>query len=236
LYSARFSYNPKTEVFKGVIYTINRSEFLFSRPNYSQRLNIPDNRVRKAIELLIKDNMIEVVSSLGKNKPTIYKIINYDLYNNPPSESVGAQRLQELSTKSPPSDHQVTTKSPPLKKKEKIDKNEKKSNTPKQVYEEESTFYKLSNYFYKRLLDNNPGHNKPNLQNWSNDIRLMMEQDKRSEEQIRYLIDWVQNDNFEMPNVQSPSKLRKRFDSLIVKVKNEQPKKVPKKTEFDLSD
>jgi len=119
LYSARFSYNPKTEVFKGVIYTVNRGEFIFSRPSYSQRLNIPQGRVRKAVELLINDNMIEVVSSLGKNKPTIYKIINYDLYNNSPSETVGGVGVQELSTKSQPSRNQVATKSQPLKKKEK---------------------------------------------------------------------------------------------------------------------
>ena len=125
LFNARFSHQPKKEVYKGVMYTLNRGEFLFSRPSYANRLNVTENRVRKAVELLIKDNMIEVVSSLGKNKPTIYKIINYETYNNSPSESVGTKGFQELSTKSPPSEHQVTTKSPPLKKKEKIDKNEK---------------------------------------------------------------------------------------------------------------
>jgi len=149
LYSARFSYNPKTEVFKGVIYTVNRGEFIFSRPSYSQRLNIPDNRVRKAIELLIKDNMIEVVSSLGKNKPTIYKIINYDLYNNPPSETVGGVGVQELSTKSPPSDNQVATKSPPLKKKEKKVNTDKTDNN-KRLYKE---FVKLTDDEHLKLIE-----------------------------------------------------------------------------------
>ena len=39
---------------------------------------------------------------------------------------------------------------------------------------------------------------------------------------------WVQQDEFEMVNVLSPSKLRKRFDQLVLKVKqekNKQPKR-----------
>jgi hypothetical protein len=125
LFNARYSNEPKTDVYKGVMYTINRGEFIFSRSSYAKRLNITENRVRKCMDLLIKDSMIEQVGSLGKNKPTIYKIINYDLYNNPPSETVGAQGVQEFSTKSPPSEHQVSTKSPPLKKIDKTDKKER---------------------------------------------------------------------------------------------------------------
>jgi DNA-binding Lrp family transcriptional regulator len=125
LFNARYSEEPKTDVYKGVIYTINRGEFIFSRPSYAKRLNVSESRVRKCMELLVKDGMIEQVGSLGKNKPTIYKIINYDLYNNPPSETVGAQGVDGFSTKSPPSDNQVDAKSQPLKKKEKKEKIEK---------------------------------------------------------------------------------------------------------------
>ena len=49
----------------------------------------------------------------------------------------------------------------------------------------------------------------------------MLELDNRTEEQIRYLMNWVQKDSFEMTNVLSPSKLRKRFDQLVMKVKQE---------------
>ena len=53
--------------------------------------------------------------------------------------------------------------------------------------------------------------------------------DNRTEEQIKYLMKWVQQDDFEMTNVLSPSKIRKRYDQLVMKVKNQ--KKKPKKQE-----
>lgn len=109
LFNARFSHTPKKDVYKGVMYTLNRGEFLYSRSSYSQRLKISENRVRRCIDLLSKDSMIEKVNSLGKNKPTIYKVVNYNFYNKPPSETVVGEGIQEIVTKSPPSDHQVTT-------------------------------------------------------------------------------------------------------------------------------
>ncbi|MBW3114219.1 replication protein [Bacillus sp. MCCB 382] len=106
-------------------------------------------------------------------------------------------------------------------------KNEKKKDTRKQVYEETSIPFQLSVYFFERIRDNNPEYKKPNLQTWSDDVRKMIDIDKRTEEQIRYLMKWVQQDSFEMTNVLSPSKLRKRFDQLVMKVKQEKQK--PKK-------
>lgn len=110
-------------------------------------------------------------------------------------------------------------------RKEKESKEEKsKKNSPKQVYDESSICFQLASYFLERIRLNNPEHKQPNLQMWSNDIRLMIEQDNRNEEQIRYLMKWVQEDDFEQANVLSPSKLRKRFDQLIIKVKQAKKK------------
>ena len=119
LLSARFSKEPKTDIYKGTIYTINYSEFLYSRPSYSQRLNIAESKLRNLMDNLIKDNMIEKVISLGRNKATIYKVINYEKYNNAPSECVGMQGVEG-------SIDQLTTNSQPLKKIDKKEKKEKK--------------------------------------------------------------------------------------------------------------
>ncbi|WP_177178206.1 replication protein [Amphibacillus marinus] len=90
-------------------------------------------------------------------------------------------------------------------------------NTRKRVYEETSIYFKLAKYLFERIQENNPNHKKPNFQNWSNDIRLMMEVDKRNEKDIKRLMQWVQQDDFEMINVSSPGKLRKRYDQLFLK-------------------
>jgi hypothetical protein len=129
LLSARFSKEPKTDIYKGTIYTINYSEFLYSRPSYSQRLNIAESKLRNLMDNLIKDNMIEKVISLGRNKATIYKVINYEKYNNVPTEYVDTKgvegKIDQLTTNSQPTDNQLTTNSQPLKKIDKIEKKEK---------------------------------------------------------------------------------------------------------------
>lgn len=97
-------------------------------------------------------------------------------------------------------------------------------NGRKQVYDDTSAYYQLAVYFFERIKENNPEHKEPNYQAWSDDIRKMIEIDKRTEEQVRYLMKWVQQDDFEKVNVLSPSKLRKRFDQLVMKVKNQKHK------------
>ena len=69
------------------------------------------------------------------------------------------------------------------------------------------------------------------MQKWSDDIRKMVELDKRTEEQVKYLMKWVQEDDFEMANVLSPSKLRDRFDQLVIKVKKDKRTAQPKNRE-----
>jgi hypothetical protein len=138
----------------------------------------------------------------------------------------------------------------PQRREEKSKEEKSKKNSPKQVYDEASIYFQLASYFFERIRLNNPDHKQPNLQTWSNDIRLLMEVDNKNEEQIRYLMKWVQEDSFECVNVLSPSKLRKRFDQLVMKVKQEKKKVVsinrhskqepqgraiPKEFNFDLS-
>ena len=46
--------------------------------------------------------------------------------------------------------------------------------------------------------------------------------DKWSYEQIEYIIKWSQNDDFWRKNIRSVSKLRKQFENLIVRAKENQ--------------
>ncbi|PNP94786.1 hypothetical protein BMT55_00060 [Listeria newyorkensis] len=95
---------------------------------------------------------------------------------------------------------------------------------------------KLAHYFFSRIEANQPGIKPPrDFGKWAKTIRLMMEKDQRTTEQIRWLIEWVQQDDFEMMNVRSPTKLRARFDDLVFKVKKQkelqQKKATPNKQE-----
>ena len=76
------------------------------------------------------------------------------------------------------------------------------------------------------MLDNNPDVRQPNdLDKWADEFRLMRERDKRTDEQIKFLINWTQNDSFWKTNILSPSKLRKQWDQLVLRAKEQHEKK-----------
>lgn len=102
-------------------------------------------------------------------------------------------------------------------KKEELKKLKDTPKRDKRVYEETSNEYQIAIFFVSAIRKNNPDFKQPNMQKWSDTIRLMIERDNRTEAQIRTLIEYVQTDDFEMANVLGPDKLRKRFDQLRIK-------------------
>ncbi|WP_096201918.1 DUF4373 domain-containing protein [Bacillus sp. FJAT-45350] len=94
------------------------------------------------------------------------------------------------------------------------------------IYDEDSVHFQLANRLYQNILKNNPEHKKPNLQKWADDVRLMMERDTRTEDQITYLIDWVQDHTFWRKNILSINKLRDQFDRLVLEIKDQKEKVV----------
>lgn len=71
-----------------------------------------------------------------------------------------------------------------------------------------------------KILVNNPkALIKPNYEkNWGKAIRLMVEADKRTEDDIRLIIEWCQKDSFWKMNILSGDKLREKFDQLWMKM------------------
>ena len=168
-------------------------------------------KLRTFLGILESEGMI---TKKADRKKTTITICNYCIYHEDEKENKPqANHEQTMSKPSADTDKNV-----------KNDKNVKKKDkrySRKQVYDDSSVYYKLAIYFYEQIKNNNPNHKKPNLQNWADDISKMIELDKRTEKQVKYLMQWVQQDEFEMVNVMSPAKLRKRFDNLIMKVKRE---------------
>ncbi len=76
-----------------------------------------------------------------------------------------------------------------------------------------------------RLRIANPGHKQPNLKAWANTIRLIREQDKRTDAEIRELFQWAHEDEFWGANILCPKTLRKQWDKLAMRRKSDnQPK------------
>lgn len=82
----------------------------------------------------------------------------------------------------------------------------------------------LSIHLRDLIHENLPTTKEPNLNEWAKHIRLMRERDNRSTEQIRYVIDWSQKDNFWQANILSTKKLREKFDTLVAQIKRNSTK------------
>ena len=89
----------------------------------------------------------------------------------------------------------------------------------------------MAEHLAKRIEDNG---SKPPIvtESWTKDIRLMIERDGRSVEQIRFIIDWCQDDSFWRSNILSPSKLRAKFDQLRLNAEQQSSRKVPQGEAF----
>lgn len=107
---------------------------------------------------------------------------------------------------------------------------EKKSR--KRVYDESSVEYQLSKMLYERILQDDASFKKPDLNAWADHIRLMIERDNRTDEQIKYLINWSQDNSFWKSNILSTYKLREKATTLIRQIKAEKEKANAPKASF----
>jgi len=103
---------------------------------------------------------------------------------------------------------------------DKNDKNDKEYNSMSPIKISDQSNIELSKLLFKKILKNNPNFKEPNINKWSDDFRKMKEIDRRTDEQIKYLILWSQSNDFWHKNILSPIKLRKHFDRLIVEVRS----------------
>lgn len=163
-------------------------------------------------------NNLEKWGMLNIKKTNKYSVITINKWDE------HQQNEQQMNNKRTTDEQQMNTNN-------NVNNVNNKDSSPKRVYDEDSIHYKLAKKLYSNILNNNHGYKHPNLQSWANDVRLMMERDNRTEEQITYLIDWCQKDSFWKTNILSPSKLREKFDQLIIIVKEQKNKVVPFKKE-----
>ncbi|MGM0183455.1 hypothetical protein IGK74_002420 [Enterococcus sp. AZ150] len=93
--------------------------------------------------------------------------------------------------------------------------NQKTSKTRKRVYDENSPYRKIAEFLLKRILDNQKIKD-PNINDWSDTIRLMIERDNREGKEVQEVIKWATQDDFWQGVVLSAKSLRKNFDTLAV--------------------
>ena len=97
------------------------------------------------------------------------------------------------------------------------DRLDKDKTATKVAYNEEDL--ELSKLLLEKIRGNTPTFKEPNIEKWADHVRLMRERDERTPEQIKFIIEWCQKDNFWQANILSTEKLRAKFDTLVSQTK-----------------
>jgi len=160
------------------------------------------------LNFMVKANMILINRGKGNREYTLVTLINYEIYNK--KESQGNSKVTP--------DGEGREQQADINNNDKNDKNEKPS-SPKRVYDEQSLEYRTANYLYTNILKFKPDLKKPNLQVWANDMRMLIELDKKEAKEIGQVIEWVTKDEFWKVNILSASKLRSKWDTVTARMK-----------------
>lgn len=152
--------------------------------------------------------------------PETKKIIRWDTYiyekvdvkgKKPHSEKLDIGK-EDVGKEDVGNDKLLSTNSTKdLKNKERV--NEKRSRDSTNV-KYNDTHLELAKLLWKRVKANMPIAKEPNFDNWADDIRLMFEQDDRTELEVRNAINWSQSNKFWKSNVRSANKLRSQYENL----------------------
>ena len=210
------SHKDRKQLVGNEMISLERGQFVTGRFSLSDEMNRgvkPKQRLSERTWFRYLENleMWGMLTIKSTNKYSVVTINKYDDYQGVFNNDV-QQTDHQVSNKSPSNDQQMTTNNNVNNA-----NNVNKKDSRKQVYDETSLYYKMTDYFYKLILKNNPQHKKPNYQKWSDDFRKLVELDKRDKDQVRKVMEFVQSDDFEMNNVLSPNKLRQRYDQLFMK-------------------
>ncbi|WP_200411945.1 hypothetical protein [Virgibacillus salexigens] len=204
---------------------LERGQYLRSLRNLQDDLSYREGRgnavkkyplttIQRKIKSLEKEERITTKST---EYGTLFTVVNYALYqglDNYKKDSVEQRRNSDGTATEQQRNNNKNDKE--CSKKEKKDKEKR--------HKYEICDMTLAELLLSNIRENNPNYKNPNLEKWASDIRLMRERDNRTEDQIEYLIKWTQSHDFWQANILSPSKLREKFDTLIMQVKQERNK------------
>lgn len=84
----------------------------------------------------------------------------------------------------------------------------------------------LAKYFFERIREMKPDFKPPNLTKWTKSFENILKLDKRSPEKIREVIDWLASSKAKFTYIQSPTKLRERFDEQEMRMNAERQSKI----------
>lgn len=150
----------------------------------------------------------------SNNKYSVITVENWAFYQQDVAIDE-QQNEQQMNNKRSTNEQQMNTN----KKEKKVKNKDSRPKREKRVYDESSEAYILAKYLRDRILRWKPNAKVPDespvaLASWADEMRKMMELDKRDKRDISLVIKWATEDSFWQANILSASTLRKQYDKL----------------------
>lgn len=201
------------------------------------------SQIAKSLRRLNESNMIETTKEI---RGVIISVCNYDYYQDPKNYE-GNNEGNAMETRKP---QYGSTINKNVKNEENVDnvKNEEKKKIKTLLSQvDESTvdhtdleYYQIAFAFWQLIKANLTeldisivGIENAEYKSWVNPIRLLMQTDKRTIEEIREVFNFLKDDDFWKEQIRSTAKLRKKnkdnikyFEVLLIKSRNEKRRKV----------
>lgn len=204
----RANYEPTDWVFKGEKMSVKKGQFVTSLDDLQKNAGkgVTIQNIRTALKNLEKYRFLTNEST---KTGRLITVLNYCKYHDMMLKTnIESNSLLTINQQRPNKDLTPDNK----------DNNNIIKIKKKKYFSEDSIEYRLAVHLLKEIRKNNPGYKEPSLQDWAKGIDQMIRLDKRTPEQIGEVIEWCQQDDFWLSNILSTSKLREKFDQLVVKM------------------
>lgn len=182
--------------------TVERGQLITGLYKMKEHTGLTVSKIRTSLTFLKK---VRFLAKTSTSKMTIITVCNYNEYQQDVAKTLAKTLANQSQTNRKP----IAT-----------------IQEVKEVKEckEIDIHLSLSELLKNKILENNPKAlvKENQINQWTETVRLMIDMDKRTESEIKMVIEWCQLDSFWKTNVLSMGKLREKFDQLWLKMKGEQ--------------
>ena len=199
------NHEDKEVILGNELITITRGSGVTSIRKLCSRWGWSNRKVVNFLNLLKTDGMIQRKSD---TKKTVITIENYNNYQG--------KEIQKATRERHESDTRATRKHT-----NNNDNNYNNENNICARYPEDNQYYQIALYIKQKVMEVNPNIKIPNddpisMDKWSDDVRKIIELDKRTINDFREIVKFVfGKSDFWNTVIQSPAGLRKNWDKII---------------------
>ncbi|MBY0088429.1 replication protein [Brevibacillus brevis] len=208
-------------------YGFQRKEHDLSLSFLSKATGASKSQVDRELSALIDRKIITIVGAGGRGS----RVVTFNKNHAEWTECTPRRGLYSTLGTEVSSTVSTEPYSTSSTKKEKI-KEKNKDTRQSKKYAEDSTYFKMADYFHSKVVAVAEAEGlthliiKSDKQKWADDFRKLFEKDGVQDKHlIRDVIDWVTSDPFWKVNVLSAKKFRDKFGELALKMKAAQKTK-----------